>query len=441
MSGFARHGITPKMRPIAPRRPTIVAALDIGSQKIACLIARLKPRESGDVLRHRTHQVEILGFGHVRARGIKSGTVVNIASAEAAIRHAIDAAERMAGLQIESVIVPVTSGRIASERFSAAVQVSGAQVGDADIGRVLAAACNHSLSPGRVVLHSLPTGYSLDDAPDVADPRGLIGQNLKLDMHVATTNATAARNLMLAVERCHVAVEAMVAAPYASGLAVLTDDEPDLGVNVIDIGAGTSTLAVFQHGHFVHADAIALGGQHVTNDLAQGLSTNLVDAERIKTLHGNLILGSSDERDMIAVPRIGDDPREPPANVPRATVTRMIKPRVEEILEMLRERAQLAGFGFHAGSRIVLTGGSSQLPGLADLAATMLGGRVRIGRPVGVSGLPDAARGPAFACVAGLSIYPQFAGCEHFEPRRTRHAMTGTDTYLTRIGRWLRDSF
>ena len=170
---------------------------------------------------------------------------------------------------------------------------------------------------------------------------------------------------MLAVERCHLDVEAMVASPYVAGLSALADDEADLGAAVIDMGAGTTTIAVFSGGRFVHADGFALGGQHVTMDLARGLNARVADAERIKTLYGSVLTGGSDERDMIAVPPVGDDEREAPQFVSRATLARIIKPRVEEILEMVRDRLAASPFAAEPRGRVVLTGGASQLTGLA----------------------------------------------------------------------------
>jgi cell division protein FtsA len=246
---------------------------------------------------------------------------------------------------------------------------------------------------------------------------------------------------MLAVERCHLDVEAMVAGPYVAGLSALADDEADLGAAVIDMGAGTTSMAVFSAGRFVYADGFGLGGQHVTMDLARGLNARIADAERIKTFYGSVLSGGSDERDMITVPPVDDEDREPPQFVSRASLVRIIKPRIEEILEMVRDRLAVSPFASEPRGRVVLTGGASQLTGLPELAARMLGRPVRIGRPLGIAGLPDSIKGPAFAVAAGLLIYPQAAHLEHFEPRRTRHLMTGTGGYIARVGRWLRESF
>jgi cell division protein FtsA len=260
-------------------------------------------------------------------------------------------------------------------------------------------------------------------------------------MHVVTTDMATARNLMLCVERCHLTVEAMVAAPFASGLAALTDDEAELGTVCIDMGAGTTTLAVFSGSHLVHCDGIAIGSHHVTMDLARGLSTNLVDAERIKVLNGAAFATKSDEREIIAVPPIAEDERDLPHQVSRAQIVRIIRPRVDEILELIRDRLKASGAADEAGRRVVLTGGGAQLPGLSDLAGHILGRQVRVARPVGVTGLPDAGKGPPFAAAVGLTVYPQIAGIEHFEPRRGLFRATGTDGYFARVGRWFQESF
>ena len=433
-------GFTPKMKPVSPRRSAIVAVLDIGSSKIVCLIAQLKPQSPQETLRRRSHGIEILGLGHVESRGIKRGAVVDLAEAEAAVRQAVDLAERDASVQLESVIVAASSGRISSELYTATVNVAGSAITEGDIARVLTAGSDHSARQGRVVLHSLPIGYSYDGVREVGEPRGMLAREFGVDMHAVNCEAAAARNLMLVVERCHLTVETMVASPYVAGLSVLADDEADLGAAVVDMGAGTTTAAVFAGGKFVHADSFALGGYHVTMDLARGLSAPVADAERIKTRYGSVVGGSSDDRDMISVPRIGEDEREPPQFVSRANLVHIIKPRVEEILEMVRDRLANSPFAAEPRSRVVFTGGASQLPGFPELAANILNRPVRIGRPLGISGLPDAAKGPAFAVAAGLLVYPQVAHLEHFEPRRTRHLMTGTG-YIARVGRWLRESF
>jgi cell division protein FtsA len=435
-----QYGLTPKMKPLAPQRSALIAALDIGSSKIACLIARLRPQRPQQVLIRRSHGIEVVGYGHAAARGTKAGGVVDLAQAEEAIRQAVDAAERMAAVEIESVVLSISAGRLASQLFAAEIDIAGATVCEGDIARVLAAGNRHSLRDGRAVLHSLPIRYSIDGGNGISDPRGMLGARFGVDMHVATTDIAAARNLMLAVERCQLGVEAMVASPYVAGLSVLADDEADLGAAIVDMGAGTTTIATFLAGRFVHSEGFALGGHNVTLDIARGLNASVADAERIKTLYGSVLIGGSDESDMITVPPVGEDEREHAQSVPRSMLVHIIKPRAEEILEMVRDRLVASSFAAEPRGRVILTGGASQLTGLPELAARILGRPVRIGRPLGIGGLPDAAKGPAFATATGLLVYPQAAHLEYFEGRSRRY-LSGTGGYFARVGQWLRESF
>ena len=436
-----QFGLTPKAKPVSPKRSALVAALDVGTSKIACLIARLKPQPAQGELRQRSHTVEVIGFGHTYARGIKSGSVVDMQAAEEALRQALDVAERSAKLQLESVMVSISAGKPASELMSASVTVNGSTVANHDIARVMAAGSRHSARPGRAVLHSLPIGYTLDGVSGIRDPRGMLGRSFGIDMHVMTTDMSVIRNLMYAIESCHIDVASMVASPYAAALSALADDEGDLGAALIDMGAGTTTIAVFSGGRFVHGNGFALGGHHVTMDIARGLNTRIADAERIKTLYGSVMAGGSDERDMISVPAVDHDDRDAPQYVSRAQLVRIVKPRIEEILEMARDRLAASPFAAEPRGRVVLTGGACQLTGLPELATQILGRPVRIGRPLGIAGLPEEARGPAFAVATGLLVYPQLAHLEPSESRSTRHSMTGTGGYFARVGRWLRESF
>jgi cell division protein FtsA len=314
-------------------------------------------------------------------------------------------------------------------------------VHDSDIHRVLEASCARTSRQGRAVLHSLPTQYSLDAANHIRDPRGMMGERLGADLLVASCDSASARNLLLAVERCHLGIEAFVASPYASGLAVLVDDEPDMGTIVLDMGGGTTSIALFSGGVLAHLDAFAVGGHHITMDIARGLNARLADAERMKTLFGSAISSPSDERETITVEQAGEENGHP-VHLPKSHLIRIIRPRAEEILELVRDRLDRAGFPAAAGRRIVLTGGASQLTGLPEAARRILSGQVRLGRPVGIQGMPESAKSPGFAAAVGLTIYPQFAAMEHYEPnRQTNLKATGTDGYIARVGRWLKESF
>lgn len=439
MSSALSRGLAPRMRPLHPRRSAVVAALDIGTSKIACLIGRLKPLGEGNHLGGRTHSVELIGSGYVRARGIKAGTVIDMAKAEEAIRLAVDAAERAAKLEIASVVLSVSGGRLGSDSYSASTRLLGPSVEEGDIGRALDAASLHSVRNGRAVLHSLPVGYGIDGVTGIRDPHGMLGETLSVDLHVVTADLPAVRNLILCVERCHLTVEGIVAGPYAAGLSVLGADEMEVGATLIDLGNGTTTASVFAAGDCIHVDGIALGGSHITMDLARGLSTTPVEAERLKTLQGSVIAGTSDETELVAIPPLHGGAHEPANAVPRSSIVRMIRPRIDEILEVIRDRLRAANVLALASRRVVLTGGGSQLTGIAELTARVFGSTTRFGRPLGMSNFTEALRGPGFAVASGLLVYPQFAGREHFEPRR-RHA-GGEANYIMRVGRWLRESF
>ncbi|CCJ06121.1 cell division protein FtsA [Methylocystis sp. SC2] len=432
-------GVPPRMKPLSPRRSATFAALDVGTSKIACLIARLTPLGAVAPGDWRTHRVRVVGIGHQRSLGVKNGLVVDMDAADAAIRQTVDAAERMAGMQVERVIVTASGGRLSSQHFHAKRVIGGREVAEHDIHRVLEASAAHHLNRGRVAVHSLPTGFSLDGVSGIREPKDMIGEELAVDLHVATWDQAAARNLLLAVERSHLNVEAMAAAPYVAGLSTLEPDEAEMGVVVVDMGAGSTSVAVFARGEMIHLDAVTLGGGHVTMDIARGLDARLSDAERLKTFHGSAIASTSDERETISFDHVGESDHK--AHAPKSHLVRIIRPRIEETLEFLRDRLAKAGHPSGPGRRIVLTGGASQLTGVAEAARRILGGQVRVGRPIGVEGLPDSSRSPAFAAAAGLLVYPQVAAHEYFEPRRVERAATGTDGYISRVGRWLRESF
>lgn len=426
----------------ARRRSGVVTVLDIGSSKVCCMIARLKPLDESQLLRGRTHQAQVIGIGHQKSRGVKSGVVVDLDKAEHSVRLAVDAAERMAGLTVDSLIVNVAAGRLKSETFVASINLGGHEVEAGDIRRVLAAGAKQALKAEREVVHSLPTSFSLDGERGIRDPRGMVGAQLGVDMHVLTGDAGPLHNLELCVNRAHLSVERMVATPYAAGLAALVDDELEMGAACIDMGGGTTTMSVFAEGKFVYADSIPVGGNHVTMDLARGLSTRLDHAERLKVMHGSALPAGADDRDVVSVQPIGTDDGDIPMQVPLSAMARIIRARIDETLELIRDRLSQSGYGNAVGRRVVLTGGSSQLAGLPEAARRILGRNVRIGRPLGVAGLPEAAKGPAFSAAVGLLIYPQVAS---FESRQARGSamprMTGTGGTFQRVSQWFRDSF
>lgn len=432
--------MTARLQPVQPGKSSLVSVIDIGSTKICAVIARLVPRGQGRVLKGRSHNIEVLGFGYGPAAGVKSGVITDLDLAEQAIRSVVGVAERGAGMTVESAIVNVSAGRLGSETFNATVSLDGQEVEKADLARVLKAVNDRSVRPERSIVHALPIGFSLDGQKGIADPQGMVGEKLGVDVAVISAETLSMRNIELAVNRCHLQVEALMATPYASGLSVLVDDEAHLGVGVIDFGGATTTVSVFRDGALVYADALAIGGHHVTLDIARNLSISMADAERLKVLYASVLPGQEDDKEMIPIVPVGASEDEAPGHVAKSVLTRIVRPRLEEILTAVRDRMQATGMMDVAGRRFVLTGGASELTGLPELARRVLARNVRAGRPVGIAGLPEVAKGPAFSAVAGMLIYPQVSQMEYAEPAVARK-LTGTDGYFARVGQWLKSGF
>src|SRR5579864_5895480 len=334
MTGIDRQ--TPKTRQVSQKRTALVASLDIGTSKIACMIARLTPCPPSEALGGRSHAVELIGYSQIQSHGVKAGAVVDPAECEQAVRQAVAAAEDMAKVRVESVLLSVSAGRLQAQLVEAAADIKGGAVTSADVSRITSAGMHHATGDGRTVLHALPTGYSIDGVKGVRDPKGMMARQFGVDMNVVTSDTTVVKNLMLVVERCHLNVEAMAASPYVAGLAILTDDEADLGAAVVEMGAGTTTIATYSGGRFVHAAGFAVGGQHITMDLARGLSACIADAERIKTLYGTVLTGGSDTHELMSVP--AGDGQDVPQIVSHATIANIVRHRAEEIFEMVRDR-------------------------------------------------------------------------------------------------------
>src|SRR6201996_9119506 len=360
MSGFDRNQ-APKTRPMPHNRTALVASLDIGTSKIACMIARLKPCPPNEALRGRSHAAELIGYSQIRSHGVKAGAVVDLVECEKAVRQAVALAEDMAKVRVESVLLSVSAGRLQGQLIEARADIKGGAVTQADVTRITSTGMHHATGVGRSVLHALPVGYALDGVKGIRDPRGMVAHQFGVDMNVVTSDATVARNLMLVVERCHINVEAMEASPYVAGLSVLTDDEADIGAAVVEMGAGTTTIAIYSGGRIVHASGFAVGGQHITMDLARGISACIADAERIKTLYGTVLTGGSDARELLSVPSAGDNELDVPQVVSRATISNIIRHRAEEIFEMVRDRLADSPFAAEPKARVVLSGGASQL--------------------------------------------------------------------------------
>ena len=417
------------MSKIAVRpRGGLVAAVDIGTTKVCSFIARVDREEP-----------RIIGIGHQVSRGMRNCSIVDIDGASQSILTAVHAAEQMAGEEIEEVVVNLSGGFTASRLVKAEIALNGREISDSDLRRVLEQGYRLKEPAERTVIHSVPVGFSIDGSRGIRDPRGMSGQRLAVNMNIVTAATASVRNLASCIGRCHLEIAALVVGPYAAGLSCLVEDESQLGVTVIDMGGGTTSIAVFYDGNLVFTDSIPVGGGHVTNDIARGLSTPLVHAERMKTLYGSAIPSASDERETISVPQVGEDDEGQANHVPKSLLVGIISPRLEETFELVRDRLDHSGFDKIAGRRVVLTGGASQLPGTRELAALILDKQVRVGRPLRIDGLAEATGGPAFATSAGLI---HFALSERAElPRHARVLTEEPNGFIGRFGQWIREYF
>lgn len=410
-------------------RNGIIAALDIGSSKVCCFIARI---EGGNQLR-------VVGIGHQQSSGIKGGNIVDMEAAEHALSSAVNAAEQMCGERVEEIVVGVGGGYPASHTFGVEVAIGGHEVADRDIRRVLSQVHLPAETSDRELIHTMPIGYSIDGRAGVRDPRGMYGERLGVDVHLVTAASGAMRNLGICVKRAHLEIADRCVTSFAAGLASLVQDEMDLGVTLIDMGGGTTSIAVFYDGNLIYTDSIPVGGNHVTHDIARGLSTPVADAERMKILYGRSVSKPNDEYEIIDVPLIGEQEHTEPNHVPRSILVGIIRPRIEETFELVRGRLEASGVDKLTGRRIVLTGGASQLDGIAESAAQILNKQVRNGRPVRVTGLAEATGGPAFSACAGLLTYALRA-----QSSGTAASVPGAESEASRFGRlgsWLRENF
>jgi len=417
-------------------RKGLIAALDVGTTKICALIAR------SDVERGLSGEVQprIVGVGHQVSGGVRNGAVIDLDAAEHSIRAVVEAAEQMAGENIGSVVVNLSGGRQQSRLIAYEVSIAGHEISDADIRRVLdPVSLAGEVAEDREFIHTIPVGYTVDGNRGVVDPKGMFGERLSVNTHIITALRGPLRNLETAVSKCHLGLEDVVVSPYASALGCLSDDEKKMGVTCIDMGGGTTSVAVFFDGELVHTDSIRVGGVNVTNDISRGLVTPLVHAERMKTLYANALPSEKDDLQVIQVPAMGDNETGDGNTVPRSMLVGIVRPRIEEIFELLRDRLRESGFDKVAGRGLVLTGGASQLAGAPEVAARILDKQVRRGRPITMDGMPEAAAGPTFATCVGLLRY----ACGHRadEPDHGLGVTAEPEGRMGRIGQWLRENF
>lgn len=380
---------------MAKPKNRIIAGLDIGSSKVSCFIAELD----------EFFVPQVLGYGQHASTGLKKGQIVDMDRTEAAIRDAVHAAEEMAGVEIGGVIVSLGGVGLRSHMTDGLVVLNQQHdISDADIFKVIEVARARQIEGDRQIIHAQASRYMLDNQQDIRDPRGMTGNRLEADVHIITTPTAAIRNVVRCVERSNLEVQDLVAQPYASALSCLVPDERELGVAMVDMGGGTCDIAIYAEGALVYTAVIPLGGQHITADIARGLSTPLAAAERIKVLHGSAMASLLPNDDEIDVPGVGDGDKEP-ARMTKSALAGIIQPRCEEMLELIRDKLEQSGFEHAIGRRVVLTGGTSQLHGLRQLAEVVLDKSVRLARPSGAGNLTDLSGAPQFSTGVGLLLY------------------------------------
>ena len=432
-----------QMRKAAMQRG-VVAVLDLGTTQVGCLVLRFDGPSDGhgvDGVGSMAGQsrFRVIGAASTMSRGMRAGEIVNMAEAEKAVRTVVQSAQRMAGVRVDHVIATLSGGRPRSYGLDGSIDLGGAIVGEQDIARVMADCEVPDYGQGREVLHAQPVNFALDHRGNLSDPRGQPGRRLSCDMHMLTVDTGVIEALLHCIKRADLELAGVASSAYVSGMAALVEDEQQLGAACIDMGGGATGLSVFLRGHMIYADAVRIGGNHVTSDISMGLSIPFALAERIKTMNGGVVATGMDDREMIALGGETGDWEHDRRQVSRAELIGIMRPRVEEILEEVRERLDAAGFEHLPNQQIVLTGGGSQIPGLDGLASRILGSQVRLGRPLRVQGLPQAAIGPNFSSAVGLTLFashPQDEWWDFEIPADRMPART-----LRRAVRWFRDNW
>ena len=422
----------------------VIAILDIGSSKIACLVLQFdgpsqfrEPDGVGSMAGHSSFRV--IGTAHTRSRGMRMGEIQVMAETEAAIRTVIQSAQKAAGVRVDHVIACISGARPASYGLAGEIRLPSGKVTQDDVARVLAACDVPDFGRNREVLHAQPVNFAIDGRSGLADPRDQSGETLAVDMHVLTIDGDAAGNLVHCLRRCDMELAGVASASYASGLAALVEDEQELGAACIDLGGGVTGVSVFIKRHMIFADAVRLGGELITQDIAKGLRIGMAQAERLKTLHGGVEATGRDDHEMIALGGGTGDWDTDSRSVSRAELIAIMRPRVEEILEKVAGILDAAGFDYMPSRQVVLTGGGSQIPGLDTLAARMLGQNVRIGRPLRIQGLPHATTSAGFSAAVGLALLTAHPQDEWWDFEMPAEAYPAGS--LRRAYRWFRNNW
>ncbi|MDB2553483.1 cell division protein FtsA [Gammaproteobacteria bacterium] len=378
----------------------MIVGLDIGTSKVVAIVGEIV--EDGSL--------NIVGIGSHRSRGLKKGTVVNIESTVDSIQHAIAEAEMMAGCQIHSVYAGIAGSHIRSMNSHGIVAIRDGEVERADIERVIEAAQAVAIPADQKVLHILPQEYLIDAQEGVKEPHGMSGVRLEAKVHLVTCAINAAQNIEKCIRRCNLEVDEIILEQLASSYSVLTEDEKELGVCLVDIGGGTSDIAIFTEGAIRHTGVIPIAGDQVTNDIAMALRTPTDNADEIKIKYACALTQLANDADSIKVPSVGD---RPPRELSRQSLAEVVEPRYVELFTLVQQELQRSGFEHLLAAGIVLTGGTSKMEGVVELAEEIFHAPVRIGAPHNVAGLADIVRNPVYSTGVGLLLY----GLKQFQER------------------------
>jgi cell division protein FtsA len=402
---------------VAKKPDNVIVGLDLGTTKVCAIVGEVK--DSG--------QVDIIGIGISPSHGLKKGVVVNIDSTVESIKKAIHEAELMAGVDINAVYVGISGGHIKGINSRGVAAIKNREVGSADVARAIDGARAVNIPMDQQILHVLPQDFIIDDQDGIKDPHGMSGTRLDVKVHIITGAVTAIQNIVKSCSRAGLHVNDLVLQPLASSRAVLTPEEQELGVVVVDIGGGTTDIAFFLEGSLWHTEVLPIGGNHLTNDIAIGLRTPASEAEKIKIKYGCALSSLVKHEETLDVPSVGGRPSR---LLSRQILCEIIEPRVEELFGMVQQRLKKTGFEDMFASGVVLTGGTALMEGVQDAAERYLGLPIRRGTPRNIGGLMDVVNSPIYATGVGLVLY----GAENQQqtPRKFRSAGS-----LGRIWKWL----
>lgn len=402
------------------RSDDIIVGLDVGTTKICAIIGEV--HDDG---------IDIIGIGSAPSKGMRKGVVINIASTVEAISEAIREAELMSGCDVSSVFTGISGGHIRGFNSQGVVAVASDEVRTGDMDRVIEAARAVAIPADRTVVHILPQEYIIDSQDGIKEPLGMHGVRLEARVHIVTATATSSQNIIKCAERSDLHVAAIVLQQLASAEAVLTQDEKDLGVCLIDIGGGTSDIAIYSEGAIVHTSVLPIGGNYITQDIAYGIRTPQDEAERIKKAHGCALVSKVNPDEQIDVPSVGG---RPPRQLARIALAEIIEARVHELFGLVRDEIDSTACEDLLASGIVLTGGTSLLDGISELAEDVFGLPIRLGRPTGIGGLQEVVTGPNYATAVGLVLYgARQRGGSPRSPSRSSGFMRGLRDWLNHI--------